>query len=76
MLTDNKPKSPCYRCEERNAECHSICERYKAWSEDIKRINEGINFERMRALQDPRWSNKTSSKYNRIKKQGDKWKRK
>ena len=24
-------QSPCYNCTDRNAECHSKCERFSAW---------------------------------------------
>lgn len=28
-----KINAPCYKCEERTALCHAICERYKAYEE-------------------------------------------
>lgn len=28
-------ENPCYKCPDRSAICHSICERYKAWNEKV-----------------------------------------
>ena len=30
-------KCPCYKCEERNAHCHSTCERYKEYRAELDR---------------------------------------
>ena len=30
---------PCKGCEDRTIKCHSVCERYKAYREEIDRIN-------------------------------------
>ena len=35
--------NPCYKCEERNAECHSICEKYKIWKEWSEKRRQQIN---------------------------------
>lgn len=31
---------PCYLCEDRNPGCHAKCERYIAWSNELKRVKE------------------------------------
>lgn len=31
-----KIENPCYRCDERMAECHSNCEKYKAYKSDME----------------------------------------
>ena len=28
-------ENPCYKCEDRSAICHSICEKYKAWNTKV-----------------------------------------
>lgn len=33
----HKDNSPCFDCNERNAECHSGCGRYKAYKEKIEK---------------------------------------
>ncbi len=37
-----KPCAPCKGCHDRNAECHSICEKYAEWSKEEKAINDKI----------------------------------
>lgn len=34
------PKAPCKGCSDRKIGCHSMCERYLAFAEYRKRINE------------------------------------
>lgn len=41
MVTLPKKRTPCYGCEERNANCHSICEKYKAYKVE-QQIEKGI----------------------------------
>lgn len=31
-------KSPCYGCTERSAECHSTCDRYKAYTDKCAEV--------------------------------------
>lgn len=31
-------KCPCFKCEERNEKCHASCEKYKAWTDDRKKL--------------------------------------
>lgn len=33
-------KAPCINCEERTAECHSTCEKYKQFEVENRRIRE------------------------------------
>lgn len=33
-------ENPCYKCEDRSAICHSICERYKTWSDKVVKQRE------------------------------------
>ena len=36
------PKSPCYNCEERHDLCHSHCERYLKYREELDGYNEVV----------------------------------
>lgn len=38
-----KNKCPCHNCPDRYVGCHSLCERYKAFREEIRKLNEKIN---------------------------------
>lgn len=31
---------PCFGCEDRNIECHSQCEKYQNWKNELERKNE------------------------------------
>lgn len=42
-LYKRKPVAPCKDCEERKPDCHSVCERYKAWSDEWCAQREDIN---------------------------------
>ena len=33
-------KGPCYECEDRAPGCHSGCDRYKAWKEELKAVKD------------------------------------
>ena len=35
-LSTNRFKIPCYKCEDRHAECHSSCEKYREYSDRNK----------------------------------------
>lgn len=35
-------RNPCYMCENRNATCHSTCEKYKEWRAAQTEINQKI----------------------------------
>lgn len=59
-------KNPCYECRERTQECHSICERYKAWSEEIRDRREEIKAKK--ALFHDMESYQVSKSYRRMKK--------
>lgn len=37
-----KPVPPCVDCSDRNAICHSICEKYADWQKAGKAINDKI----------------------------------
>lgn len=33
-------ENPCYKCQDRSPICHSICEKYRVWSEKIAQHRE------------------------------------
>lgn len=43
-------KAPCKGCKDRkiinNKTCHSICEKYKNWVEEMREIEKAINLQR------------------------------
>lgn len=42
-----KPDCPCKGCSDRNAGCHSACEKYADWSKEEKAINDKITAAKM-----------------------------
>ena len=34
-----KLNAPCYKCENHAIECHSTCEKYKAYKDELNNIN-------------------------------------
>lgn len=40
-------KSPCYKCNERTSTCHSTCEKYKMWVEQMKVRKRQIEIEKL-----------------------------
>jgi len=40
------PKSPCFNCKDRSAECHTVCERGIAYESALKARNDEIKAER------------------------------
>jgi len=38
--------APCKDCTKRHISCHSTCEDYKNWSDDCKKLKEGIEADR------------------------------
>lgn len=61
-----KPKSPCYGCEERDAGCHSKCEKYADWKKEIDVQRESERTLRNMDRRDFRQEIFTSSKKNKI----------
>ncbi len=43
--------SPCYKCEERTAECHATCERYRKAKEEHEQLKQS-SFKEKQAMQD------------------------
>lgn len=41
-LYKSNKQPPCRNCEERSAECHSTCERYKEWSAEERKVKNEI----------------------------------
>ena len=41
-VNHNTMGCPCRDCTERNAECHSVCEKYKIWRTELDKKNEGV----------------------------------
>lgn len=41
-VVHNPLNCPCRDCEERNAECHSICSLCKDWRSILSKKNEGV----------------------------------
>lgn len=35
-------ENPCYKCPDRSAICHSVCERYREWSTKVAESRELI----------------------------------
>lgn len=60
----NKPRNPCYGCQDRAIGCHSKCERYAAFREKLDRYNE----ETRPIYMD--WSNMKKLKKNKKKLKG------
>lgn len=42
-IANNRNDSPCYRCDRRKAECHSTCEDYISWSEELSKSRDEYN---------------------------------
>ena len=40
-------KSPCYKCTERNSTCHSTCEKYTMWVEEIQQRKRQMEIEKL-----------------------------
>lgn len=38
-----KPQSPCYNCKNRKANCHSNCDDYLAYKQELNEYNERRN---------------------------------
>lgn len=36
-------KAPCMNCEDRQLGCHSICQKYKDWKENLEKMKRGEN---------------------------------
>lgn len=43
MLEKIMINAPCYKCEERHINCHSECDKYKVYKEDVKRFHENVD---------------------------------
>lgn len=40
-----KPKVPCQNCEKRHLSCHSKCDAYKAYKQELDKLNEQVRKE-------------------------------
>ena len=45
-----QPQGPCQNCHDRSAECHSKCERYAKFREELEAWKRGVNHERYKDL--------------------------
>lgn len=60
------PKTPCYKCTDRYAGCHSKCEKYADWKKEVEVQRESERTFRNMDKRDFRQEIFTSSKKNKI----------
>ena len=73
MVLRDTTSAPCRGCKDRwvseNGRCHTNCEKYKAFKEEIERINTIESFERIRTYANPLQQIKSISKKNWLKRE-------